>query len=59
MPVWEKGITGRGIKVVVLDDGVEGKHSDLIHSYVRKTNFISVFSVIKILSIIYIIFLNQ
>jgi subtilisin family serine protease len=29
------GYTGRGVKVVVLDDGLEYKHADLAPNYVR------------------------
>lgn len=30
---WEEGITGKGIVVTILDDGLEKDHPDLIHNY--------------------------
>nr|CAD7452617.1 unnamed protein product [Timema tahoe] len=33
LPVYEQGITGRGVRVCVLDDGVEFRHEDLQHNY--------------------------
>jgi hypothetical protein len=32
--VWENGITGRGVKVCFLDDGLEWNHTDLFANYV-------------------------
>lgn len=34
IPVWEKNITGKGIVVAVVDDGVEIEHRDLEENYV-------------------------
>lgn len=34
LPVWERGITGAGIRVAVLDDGLEHSHDDLRLNYV-------------------------
>lgn len=34
LPVWERGITGAGIRVAVLDDGLEHSHDDLRQNYV-------------------------
>lgn len=35
VPVYRKGITGKGIKVAVVDDGVEHGHPDLQDNFVR------------------------
>ena len=34
MPVYAQGITGKGINVVVLDDGFEWRHPDIRDNYV-------------------------
>ena len=34
--VYEKGITGKGVRVAVLDDGLEYDHDDLKQNYVSK-----------------------
>lgn len=31
---WKKGFTGKGVVVVVLDDGIEHTHPDLVDNYV-------------------------
>ncbi|XP_053639706.2 neuroendocrine convertase 1-like [Cherax quadricarinatus] len=31
--VWEAGVTGRGVRLLVLDDGLEWRHTDLTHNY--------------------------
>ena len=36
MPVYATGITGKGVNVVVLDDGFEWKHPDIRDNYVSK-----------------------
>ncbi len=33
MPVWERGITGRGVVVTILDDGIQTDHPDLAQNY--------------------------
>lgn len=33
--VWERNITGQGVTVVVVDDGVEHTHQDIHLNYVR------------------------
>lgn len=33
MSVWESGITGRGVTVCVIDDGLEWRHPDLRNNY--------------------------
>ena len=32
-PVWRKGVTGSGVRVVVIDDGIDHTHPDLSHNY--------------------------
>lgn len=34
IPVWQKGITGRGVVITVLDDGLEWNHTDIYANYV-------------------------
>lgn len=34
LPVFDMGITGQGINVAILDDGIEHTHTDLIDNYV-------------------------
>uniref|UniRef100_A0A1L8DJ27 furin n=2 Tax=Nyssomyia neivai TaxID=330878 RepID=A0A1L8DJ27_9DIPT len=33
IPAWKDGITGRGVVVTILDDGLESDHPDLEHNY--------------------------
>lgn len=49
-PVWKKGLSGKGVVVTIVDDGVDHKHPDLQLNYVRtllidnksiKSNFIT------------------
>jgi hypothetical protein len=35
LPVWNSGITGKGVNVAVLDDGLFSEHVDLAPNYVR------------------------
>lgn len=35
--VWERNITGRGVTVVVIDDGVEHTHQDIQLNYVSQS----------------------
>lgn len=37
LPLYRLGITGRGIRVAVLDDGLEHTHEDLRRNYVLYT----------------------
>jgi len=37
--LWEAGITGRGIKVAVIDNGVDSTHPDLQDAITQTTNF--------------------
>jgi subtilisin family serine protease len=34
LPLYKLGVTGRGVRVVVLDDGIEYTHEDLKDNYV-------------------------
>uniref|UniRef100_A0A8D0CUR1 Neuroendocrine convertase 1 n=1 Tax=Sander lucioperca TaxID=283035 RepID=A0A8D0CUR1_SANLU len=33
IPVWQKGITGKGVVITVLDDGLEWNHTDIYSNY--------------------------
>lgn len=33
LPVWEQGVTGKGVVVSILDDGIEYRHTDLAANY--------------------------
>lgn len=33
-PAWQEGISGKGVVVTILDDGLEKSHPDLIKNYV-------------------------
>lgn len=35
IPVWNAGISGKGVVVTILDDGIEHNHTDLLRNYVR------------------------
>lgn len=39
IPAWREGITGKGVVVTILDDGLESDHPDLEQNYVSKTVF--------------------
>lgn len=34
IPAWREGITGKGVVVTILDDGLESDHPDLQANYV-------------------------
>ena len=38
LPVYDLGITGKGVRVLILDDGIEYIHEDLWENYVRIFN---------------------
>lgn len=38
VPAWREGITGKGVVVTILDDGLETDHPDLISNYVSRYN---------------------
>lgn len=35
LPVYKQGITGKGVRISILDDGIEYTHDDLKNNYVR------------------------
>jgi subtilisin family serine protease len=35
-PAWQEGITGVGVVVTILDDGLEKDHPDLFRNYVSR-----------------------
>ena len=46
LPIYKLGVTGRGVRVVVLDDGIEYTHDDLKDNYVSLCRFLTHFSVL-------------
>ena len=38
MAAWERGITGKGVVVSILDDGIERDHPDLKQNYVSRSS---------------------
>ena len=39
---WEDGITGKGIVVTILDDGLEKDHPDIVRNYVSVQKILQV-----------------
>lgn len=39
IPAWKEGVTGKGIVVTILDDGLESDHPDLIDNFVSCSLF--------------------
>ncbi|XP_053696670.1 furin-like protease 1 [Sabethes cyaneus] len=39
IPAWKEGVTGKGVVVTILDDGLESDHPDLEHNYDAKASF--------------------
>lgn len=35
-PAWQKGYTGKGVVVSILDDGIQRNHPDLYENYVSR-----------------------
>lgn len=33
IPAWKAGITGKGVVVTILDDGIQYTHPDLVQNY--------------------------
>ena len=40
VPAWQKGYTGKGVTVSILDDGIEKDHPDLKKNYVSRTSLL-------------------
>lgn len=40
IPAWREGVTGKGVVVTILDDGLETDHPDLALNYVSIFSFI-------------------
>ena len=38
-PIWQQGITGRGVTVLVLDDNVDANNPEIRVNYVRHNNY--------------------
>lgn len=50
---WAEGITGQGVVVTILDDGLEKDHPDLLKNYVSKNKQVVIvwlFSKVSVLS---------
>uniref|UniRef100_A0A672TP58 Neuroendocrine convertase 1 n=1 Tax=Strigops habroptila TaxID=2489341 RepID=A0A672TP58_STRHB len=39
IPVWQKGITGKGVVITVLDDGLEWNHTDIFSNYDPRASY--------------------
>lgn len=39
-PAWQKGYTGKGVVVSILDDGIQTNHPDLAQNYVSTFYFL-------------------
>ncbi|XP_062558769.1 furin-like protease 1 [Armigeres subalbatus] len=39
IPAWKDGVTGKGVVVTILDDGLESDHPDLEHNYDPKASY--------------------
>lgn len=48
IPAWKEGITGKGIVVTILDDGLESDHPDLVENFVSFEHFLSLFQIYKL-----------
>jgi len=42
IPVWNAGISGKGVVVTILDDGIEHNHTDLLKNYVSSETLIQI-----------------
>ena len=55
IPAWQKGYTGKGVVVTILDDGIERNHTDL---YVNYVSTICLYAM-QMLQYIFIIFVHE
>lgn len=39
IPAWKQGITGKGVVVTILDDGLESDHPDIEQNYVSRAEW--------------------
>ncbi|XP_060650095.1 furin-like protease 1 isoform X2 [Drosophila nasuta] len=39
IPAWKEGITGKGVVVTILDDGLESDHPDIVNNYDPKASY--------------------
>lgn len=49
IPAWKEGVTGKGIVVTILDDGLETDHPDLVDNYVSQIYAHLLFKIITFL----------
>ena len=47
---WERGYTGQGVVVTILDDGIEHTHADLVDNYVSIYIYIYIYICIVMLN---------
>lgn len=40
MPAWQRGYTGKGVVVSILDDGIQTNHPDLAQNYVNNILYV-------------------
>lgn len=52
IPAWKQGITGKGVVVTILDDGLESDHPDIEQNYVSQGKILRI-KRNKLLNILY------
>lgn len=57
VPVFKMGYTGKGVTVAVVDEGVQGKHPDLVDSFVSMPLLNNIHSKLKLTELIFLMFL--
>lgn len=50
-PAWQKGYTGKGVVVSILDDGIQTNHPDLAANYVSIFFYFFIYYIKKLFSI--------